>query len=149
MESNHTRSDGYAPDFDFDLKRGAVGEDLLDSVLGNLNGSSIEVKTDYRAAETGNVYIECYSYRTVNKADLKPSGISTSKADWWCFASPVGNGFVMIRLEDLKSLVTEYYTAHRVVQPIFNEKTSASIGVALPMKVIMRKVGLLNELERN
>jgi hypothetical protein len=145
MTTEIVRSQGYAPDFDIDVKRGEVGEDLTASILGEID--TVEVKTDYRASETGNVYIEVWSYRLPDKSDLKASGLSTSKANWWSFVAPVGNGLVMIRTEDLRDLVRENYTRYKVLQPIANNKTSASIGVALPMKLITERIGL--ESKRN
>jgi hypothetical protein len=140
MTNEIIRSQGYAPDFDIDVKRGEVGEDLTAGILGEID--TVEVKTDYRASETGNVYIEVYSYRKSDKSDLKLSGISSSKANWWSFASPNGNGLVIIRTKDLRELVRENYTRYKVLQPIATEKTAASIGVALPMKLIIERIGL-------
>jgi len=140
MKNEIIRSEGYAPDFDIDVKRGEVGEELTASILSEID--TVEVKTDYRASETGNVYIEVYSYRARDKSDLKLSGISSSKAKWWSFVGPQGNGLVIIRTEDLRELVRENYIRYKVLQPIATEKTAASIGVALPMKLIMERIGL-------
>lgn len=145
MTTEIIRSEGYAPDFDIDVKRGEIGEDTTASILAQID--TVEVKTDYRASETGNVYIEVWSYRKPDKSDLKKSGLSTSKANWWSFASPNGNGLVIIRTEDLRDLVRENYTRFKVLQPIASNKTSASIGVALPMRLITERIGL--ESKRN
>ncbi len=139
------RSEGYAPDFDIDVKRGDIGEALTAGILAEID--TVEVKTDYRASETGNVYIEVYSYRASDKSDLKLSGISTSKARWWAFCSPADNGLVIIRTEDLRELVSANYTRFKVSQPIANGKTAASIGAAIPMKLITERIGL--ESQRN
>jgi len=145
MTNEIIRSKGYAPDFDIDVKRGEVGEDLTASILGSID--TVEVKTDYRANETGNVYIECYSYRRGDRKDLKKSGISTTKANWWAFASPSGDGLVFISVEALKELVAANYTRFKTLQPVVSEKTAASIGVALPMRMIVERIGL--ESKRN
>ena len=147
MTNKVTRSEGYAPDFDIDVKRGEVGEELTASILNEID--TVEVKTDYRANETGNVYIECYSYRRGDRKDLKRSGISTTKANWWAFASPTGNGLVFISVKDLKNLVHDNYTRFKVTQPMVSEKTAASIGVALPMKMILERIGLESQGNRN
>ena len=39
---------------------------------------TIEVKSDRRTKETGNLFIEYYSRK-------KPSGIETTSADWWFY----------------------------------------------------------------
>ena len=61
-------------DFRYDLKVGNEGENLLSRLL---KGNRIEVKTDFGWNRTGNFYIE-YESRG------KPSGITTSEAEWWC-----------------------------------------------------------------
>lgn len=49
---------GYEPKFAVDFTRGRVGEELVETFLADLQGKKIEVKTDYRINETGNVYVE-------------------------------------------------------------------------------------------
>ncbi len=48
------------------------------------NGKTIEVKTDLKWKNTGNLYIEtvCWSH---NNSEWYPSGISTTKAEYWAF----------------------------------------------------------------
>ena len=70
------------------LQRKLRGIEIIDS---NNNGSShdieimlegrkvlFEVKEDVRASDTGNIVVECESRG-------KPSGIQTTKADFWLF----------------------------------------------------------------
>ena len=71
---------GYQPHFDTDLERGRVGENLLNTFLADLAGKKFEVKTDYRAWETGNFYIETWQYRQPDAIDKKPSGINITEA---------------------------------------------------------------------
>jgi hypothetical protein len=133
---------GYQPDFDSDLERGKVGEDLLNTFLGDLSsGAKFEVKTDYRAYETGNFYIETWQYRQPDESDAKPSGINITKADYWCFAGPAGVGFIVIKTEDLKDIIRET-NPREVRQPIANLSTNASIGRLVPVKDVIRKIGL-------
>jgi hypothetical protein len=82
---------GYEPRFDVDFTRGLVGEDLLQTFLADLQGKKIEVKTDYRVSETGNVYVETWQYSKADESDKKQSGINLSESDYWCFASPTGD----------------------------------------------------------
>lgn len=65
----------YTPEnFDIDLLRGLNGEvQALDVLTGKL-----EVKTDYKAYKTGNIAIEI-------ECNGKPSGLSTTEANWWLF----------------------------------------------------------------
>jgi len=59
--------------FDLDLMDGQAREDALARLLMK---TRVEVKSDERCRETGHVFVE-FSSRG------KPSGISTTTADWW------------------------------------------------------------------
>lgn len=130
----------YQPDFDHDFQRGLVGENLVNSFLTALQGGTIETKTDSRVPETGNVYVETWQWRN-NESEAKQSGINTTKADYWCIASPEGNGFVMIRTDALKEVIRET-NAPEARQPISSDKTMASKGRLVKMSAIMKKIGL-------
>jgi hypothetical protein len=92
----------YEPRFDIDYQRGLVGEHLVGSFLEALSGSRIEVKTDHRVLETGNVFVE--THQQVFGQDWKPSGINVSEAEFYCFAGPSSNGFITIKTALLKEL---------------------------------------------
>lgn len=93
---------GYEPRFDLDYQRGLIGEKLVGTFLEALSGSRIEVKTDHRVLETGNVFVE--THQQVFGQDWKPSGINVSEAEFYSFAGPSGNGFVTIKTSVLKEL---------------------------------------------
>lgn len=112
-----TRAEGYQPDFDIDYRRGLVGEDLVGSFLESVAGSTIEVKTDYRAHDTGNFYIE--TYQSINN-EWVPSGLNISKADFYSFAGPTGVGFLTVRKDDLIALVK------RTGRPVHMQRSSAT-----------------------
>jgi hypothetical protein len=136
-------TNGYQPHFDTDLERGKVGEDLLNTFLADLAGNKFEVKTDYRAWETGNFYIETRQYRREDESDMKESGINVTQAEYWCFAGPNKSGFVMIKTEALKELMRENKGVYRVVrQPIISQDTNASVGWLVPVVDVLRKIGL-------
>ena len=61
-------------DFRYDLKIGQGAENFLGKLL---EGDNIEVKMDRIAHKTGRIFVE-YESRG------KPSGISTTEADYWC-----------------------------------------------------------------
>lgn len=63
----------FNSDFSHDLEVGQVAEEKLADILEN---QKIEVKTDLKAKQTGNVFIEFESRE-------KLSGLSTTKAKWW------------------------------------------------------------------
>lgn len=131
----------YEPDFDLDFTRGQVGENLAGSFLQALEGGTIEVKTDYRIAETGNVYVETWQYRLPGATDKKQSGINTTKADYWVFASPQGAGFICITTEALKSLIRDT-NPREVRQSISGQATNASIGRIVPVETLLRAIGM-------
>lgn len=127
------------PHFDIDFTRGMVGEDLVNTVLGKLQGKKIEVKTDYRIPETGNVYIETWQYHAEDESDIKKSGINITKAEYWCIASPTGKGFLMIETDALKEVIRET-NPREVRQSRINPNTNASKGRLVKMIDIMHKL---------
>lgn len=67
--------------WDLDLRAGELGESRVADLLSL---DTVEVKTDRRWIETGNVYIETECYY-VTEGIWKPSGIRVSKATHWAF----------------------------------------------------------------
>jgi hypothetical protein len=131
------------PHFDIDFARGKVGEDLVQTFLADLVGQKIEVKTDYRVTETGNVYVETWQYHKEDASDRKQSGINITQADYYCFASPDASGFVMIKTEALKEIIREQQCIE-VRQTRINPKTNASFGRLVKMSDILAKIRLWN-----
>ena len=68
-------------DWDLDLRAGERGESEIADLLSL---DTVEVKTDRRWQETGNLYIETECYY-INDNGWKPSGIRVSKATHWAF----------------------------------------------------------------
>lgn len=129
------------PHFDYDFARGKVGEDLVETFLADLQGKKIEVKTDYRVSETGNVYVETWQYHKEDASDRRQSGINITQSDYYCFASPDANGFVMIKTEALKEIIREQQCVE-VRQTRINPKTNASFGRLVKISDIMQKIRL-------
>lgn len=90
-------------DFDLDLKVGQAGENLVEQILGG--DKTVEVKTDLKWKNTGNLYIEttCWSH---NNQQWYPSGLSSTKADYWAF---VLEGMTLIVPTDTLRRATELY----------------------------------------
>ena len=67
--------------WDLDLRAGEAGESYLADLL---HADTIEVKTDRRWKDTGNLFIEesCFQQST---RSWEPSGLSISKATHWAF----------------------------------------------------------------
>jgi hypothetical protein len=129
------------PHFDIDFARGKVGEDLAETFLADLQGKKIEVKTDYRVSETGNVYVETWQYHKEDASDKKQSGINITHSDYYCFASPDATGFIMIKTEALKEVIKET-NPREARQSRINARTNASIGRLVRITDIMKKLKL-------
>ena len=71
------------------IKNKAIKEKELGDILNN---KSIEVKTDLKAAETGSVFVE-YESRG------KPSGISKTEADYYCFVVSEESFILIIQVD--------------------------------------------------
>ena len=81
----------------------------------------IEVKTDFKANETGNVFIE-YESRG------KKSGIATSLADYYCIA--IENSFHIMKPELLKEKCRKYLGTKR---DVLGGDNNTSKGILLPV----------------
>lgn len=93
-------------DWDIDLRDGLAGEKTVASLL---QAETIEVKTDRRWYETGNVYVETRCFY-VKDNQWKLSGISVTRATHWAFV-----------LEDLVLIVptdTLKIAVERIGKPI-------------------------------
>ena len=132
---------GYEPRFDVDFTRGRVGEELVETFLADLAGKKVEVKTDYRINETGNVYVETWQYSKPDASDKRQSGINVSQAEYYCFGSPTGDGFVMIKTSVLKEFIRNT-NPREARQPISSDKTNASIGRLIPLADLLGAIGL-------
>lgn len=107
--------------FDIDVLYGEEGEN---HVLSLLNGvTKVEVKTDRMAHHTGNIAVE-YASRGL------PSGISTTKADYWAFVIGENKTVIFITTERLKELARFWYKAGSVVDG-GDEKTSKIILIPI------------------
>lgn len=88
-------------DFDLDLAVGHQGEALVEQLL--TGGATVEVKTDLKWKETGNLYIEtvCWSH---NNENWYLSGLSSTKASYWAFV--LEGATLLVPTEILKQVVT-------------------------------------------
>ena len=84
----------YNNDFKYDLKIGQIAEKWLGQLL---SGKTLEVKRDFRASQTGKVFVEFFCRG-------KPSGIATTEADFWAFVID-GDYVVILPTEALKEIV--------------------------------------------
>jgi hypothetical protein len=118
----------YQPHFDIDYQRGLIGENLVGTFLEALAGSRIEVKTDYRANETGNVYLETFQQSLAG--EWYKSGINVTEAEWFVYAGGSANGFLALRTERLVELALQ---APRGEININTRNTRATRGRLVPV----------------
>jgi len=123
----------YNNDFKYDLKLGQQGETIIAELL---NDATIEVKTDFIAAKTGNVYIE---YQSRGKL----SGIATSEAKYWIYIILKANTprkhfnskdietILFFRIEDLKEKCRNWL---RQNEPKKGGDYNSSLGCLISIK---------------
>ena len=112
----------YCSDFKYDLEVGQVKEKQLAEIFMN---ATIEVKNDLAAHKTGNVFVE---YESRNK----PSGISKSKSDYYCFC--FNDSFHIIKTEKLKELCRKYLNTKK---DVLGGDENTSKGILLPIKQLL------------
>lgn len=112
-------------DFKYDLKLGQKGENLLAKIIQS-RGDTIEVKTDFKALETGNVFVE-YESRG------KKSGIARTEAIWYTFVLS-NNILLTISTDKLRKICREYFKTDR---DITGGDSNTSKGILLPIKRIL------------
>ena len=66
-------------DWDLDFRFGVAGENTVAQLI-----ETVEVKTDRKWKDTGNLYIEVYCW-SPNTENWYPSGLSATKASHWAF----------------------------------------------------------------
>ena len=138
------RIEGYEPRFDIDFARGLIGENLVAGLPEAIQKGTVEVKTDYRAVDTGNFYIETWQYSKEDESDKRQSGINTTEADSWAFVIPQTEAIFLIKTEHLKALMYKNnYKETR--QPKINANTNASIGRLVPVKDMASQMLVIRE----
>ena len=88
---------------------------------------TIEVKTDYKALQTGNVFVEYFSRG-------KESGISVSQSDWYCFIISNDN-IIFIKTKKLKVLCRKYLNT---TKEVLGGDNNTSAGILLPLKELIQ-----------
>jgi len=142
------RPEGNHPDFDIDLERGKVGEELVATILGQFsNGATFEVKTDYKVSKTGNLYIEIFQFGNRDRSDARPSGIQTTKADWWVFVGGDSDKLmpIFVKTSDILELIITpdgtSWAYETKPQAETSARTNGSWGVIVPMRELLKLGG--------
>ena len=114
----------FNSDFAFDLKMGQDEEIWLADLL---RGKTVEVKRDYIASRTGNLFVE-FSSRG------KASGLATTRADFWAFILD-GERVVIVPTEYLQQVARQAYSEGRTVRGGDN---NTSEGVLVKIEELVR-----------
>lgn len=107
-------------DFKHDLEVGQLYEKWLGDLL---EGKTIEVKRDFKASQTGNVFVEFFCRG-------KPSGISTTEALFWAFILD-HKTVVLLPTDRLKNLAR---VAHKQGKIVKGGDSNASQGVLISVE---------------
>ncbi len=117
----------YNSDFRYDLEYGVVeGETWFHNLLSN---SKIEVKSDRKTEETGNVYIE-YESRG------KPSGIRTTQAEFWVYKISE-NQAIVISTNELKRKLNVLVKAGKARMGVRGGDNNTSLGILVKVKELV------------
>lgn len=118
----------YSSSFDYDMKIGQEAEDWAKRLF---NGEyKVEVKSDYIAHRTGNVFIE-FSSRG------KPSGISTTEADYWLYRIDKINCCALWDVNHLKEKLRAYYKSNMYIKRGGDNNTS--LGFLIPISELFKR----------
>jgi hypothetical protein len=112
-EDRRPRRRGYQPDFDLDLERGAIKEQLVRRLLTDDDDRlKVEVKGDDVAVRTHNHYAE-YAQRG-RGGRWRDSGIRTTRSNYWAVALPDGT-VAFVPVAKMRRLVERAIDAGHVV----------------------------------
>ena len=112
----------YSNSFYYDLAIGEKAETWVNELFSG--GKKIEVKTDFKADKTKNIFIEIYSRG-------KLSGLSTTHAEYWIFK--LNKISIIISTEELKKVVKH---CHKLNGYIKGGDDDTSLGVLVPIKLL-------------
>ncbi len=116
--------------FNADLKLGKERENTLAYVLAHDLDDWMEVKLDQKCIETDNVFIEFRQPFRDGRDGLKPSGISTSTADYWAFEYRLYN-WLIVPTARLKHVVRQ---THKERGSTFGGDGGKYEGVVVPIE---------------
>lgn len=114
----------HSNSFYYDLDFGERAEDYLNQIFSD--GKKIEVKYDRMAHITGNIYVEFESRG-------KPSGIATSKANYWIFVIDKKDYAIIVNIKKLKEICRIAYQLGHI---IYGGDNNTSKGILVPITQI-------------
>lgn len=119
----------YSNSFTHDLSFGEEAEDWVKKLLSN--GFKVEVKNDRLIHKTGNLFIEFESRG-------KPSGLSTTTADYWIYRMSELDSSITLPVNTLKDVCRLYYKQNKYLKNGGDENTSKAFLV--PLKELLNDI---------
>lgn len=119
----------YTSSFTHDLNFGEKAEDWLNEMFSN--GKLIEVKNDRIIHKTGNIFIE-YESRG------KPSGLSTTTANYWIYRMNELDIAFIIPTDKLKMICREYLKEKKYIKNGGDNNTS--LGLLIPFTTLLNDI---------
>jgi len=119
----------YTSSFTHDLNFGEKAEDWLNEMFSN--GKLIEVKNDRIIHKTGNIFIE-YESRG------KPSGLSTTTANYWIYRMNELDIAFIIPTDKLKMICREYLKEKKYIRNGGDNNTS--LGLLIPFTTLLNDI---------
>ena len=97
-------NDGYKPEWDIDLKRGAQAELFVDDLAKMLgeHSAEVEVKRDAWFVKSNRLFVEKKCFR---RGEWRPSGLQTTKAKIYVFVFGPHPGMLAVSTEWLRKAV--------------------------------------------
>ena len=115
----------HSSSFFYDLDFAETAEDWVKKLF--TNGFKVEVKYDRMAHITGKIYVEVYSSN-------KPSGISTTQAQYWIFVIDKKDYALIVNTENLKELCRIAFQVNGYTK---GGDENTSLGILIPINQIV------------
>jgi hypothetical protein len=112
--------------FDIDLQFAEKAEDWVNQLFSG--GYKLEIKSDRLAHKTGNVFIEIFSRG-------KPSGLSTTEADYWVYRIDECDTAIIVKTNTLKEIVKEHFNGTYIL----GGDDYTSKGVLIPIIKLIKR----------
>ncbi len=113
----------YSNSFDYDLEWGEKAESWVKEMFSG--GFKVEVKCDNIAHATKNIFIEIY-------CNGKPSGISTTEANYWIYKIEKSDIAVIISTDKLKKIIKDSFRGKFTK----GGDNNTSEGILIPIKTL-------------
>lgn len=127
-----------SPNYDF-VANYAEGKEGEEAAKHFVHGSKHESKLDFMASKTGNLYVETEQFSDLFQTDRRPSGLSTTEADFWHWPSPTLKGGLWVETNTLRELIAKN-SFREGSQLVTSNSTNGSIGTLLPLDALFREL---------